>query len=175
MERRALIDHWMVEKQLGRPPRGSFSVSTRCTYGNPQVICVHPIVDRQPFPTLYWLSCPFLGAKISVLEAAGEVGALEARMQKEGHLRDAVRRAHERYILQRRALLSEHDVAWLAAEGLLDGLMQRGIGGIRDFSYVKCLHLHVAHALADHNPLGAIVLESLPKHACSDQERICSA
>lgn len=175
MEHRALIDRRTVERQLGRPPRGSFRVATRCRYGNPQVICVHPIVDRAPFPTLYWLTCPFLGAKISALEAVGEVRALESRMQEQVDLRDAMRHAHERYIQQRRALLSAKDVAWLTAEGLLDGLMQRGIGGIRDVSYVKCLHLHVAHALVDQNPLGMIVLEALSTHACSDPKRICSA
>jgi len=141
----------------------------------PQVICVHPLVAGKPFPTMYWLTCPFLRREISTLEAAGEVGRLEALMKRDRQLHDAMHRAHERYIQQRNALLSAEQIARLEAHGLLTGLMQRGIGGIREFSHIKCLHVHVAHALVDENPVGKIVRQSLPREACSSEERICSA
>ncbi|MCK5584632.1 DUF501 domain-containing protein, partial [Candidatus Bipolaricaulota bacterium] len=152
MEREAMNDDKVVARQLGRTPRGAFSVSVRCSYGYPQVIRVHPVVEGKPFPTLYWLTCPFLSREIGHLEAAGWVKQLEARMVEEPELRSAMHEAHQRTWSQRDQLLSSEEKAALAADGTLVGLEGRGIGGISDWDRLKCLHLHAAHALADENP-----------------------
>jgi len=168
-------DDKVVAGQLGRTPRGAFSVSVRCSYGYPQVIRVHPVVEGKPFPTLYWLTCPFLSREIGHLEAAGWVKQLEARMAEEPELRSAMHEAHQRTWSRRDQLLSSEEKAALAADGTLVGLEGRGIGGISDWDRLKCLHLHAAHALADENPTGSIVLRMLPALECSPQQMICSA
>lgn len=44
-----------------------------------------------------------------------------------------------------------------------------GTGGIRDFSKVKCLHLHLADYLADvGNPVGETVWNLIEKKFCDD-------
>lgn len=175
MERKAVNDLSVVARQLGRTPRGAFTVSVRCSYEYPQVIRVHPVVAGKPFPTLYWLTCPFLSKEIGHLEAAGWVKQLEVLMLEQPDLRRTMHEAHQRICEQREQLLSSEEKAALAADGTLVGLDGRGIGGISDWDRLKCLHLHAAHALADDNPVGDLVLKMLPALECSNQKVICSA
>jgi hypothetical protein len=175
VERETIDDRTVVAAQIGRAPRGEFAVSVRCSYGYPQVIRVHPVVHGKPFPTLYWLTCPFLSKEIDHLEADGWIKRLEARVMDDPSLGGAMHEAHRQYCEQRDRLLSDNERAALEHEGTLRGLTGRGIGGIADWDRVKCLHLHVAHALADKNPIGSIVLAMLPTGECSPQEVICSA
>ena len=170
MEPQDVSDRHVIAMQLGREPQGRWSVACRCPYGYPQVIRVAPIVAGRPFPTLYWLTCPFLRAAISRLEADGWVKRLEARMRTTTELAAAMDNAHDRYWQERNGLLSGAQRERLAPE--FEG---RGIGGIADRRYLKCLHLHAAHALAGENPIGKIVLERLAEQFCDRKEVICSA
>jgi len=131
------------------------------------------VVEGKPFPTLYWLTCPFLSREIGHLEAAGWVKQLEARMAEEPELRSAMHEAHQRTWSRRDQLLSSEEKAALAADGTLVGLEGRGIGGISDWDRLKCLHLHAAHALADENPTGSIVLRMLPALEVQSLEVVC--
>jgi len=175
VESEALKDRKIVGQQIGRSPRGRFAVSVRCSFGYSQVIRVHPVVQGKPFPTLYWLTCPYLSNEIDHLEAAGWVRRLEARMIEESGLRTAMQAAHRRYCRQRDRLLSLEEKARLEADGTMVGLSRRGIGGISDWDRLKCLHLHVAHEVADENAIGGIVLGMLPACECSPKQVICSA
>ena len=165
----------MIASQLRRSPRGEFAVATRCSYGYPQVIRVHPVLAGKPFPTTYWLTCPFLSREIGHLEAAGWIKKLEARMSENDDLRIAMQEAHRRLCKQRDGCLSSDDKDALAEAGMRAGFHGRGIGGISDWDRLKCLHLHAAHALADENAVGAIVLRLLPSLECAPQQVICSA
>ncbi len=175
MERVSLDDRRVIERQLGREPRGAFSVAVRCPHGHPQVLRVAPLVDGRPFPTLYWLSCPFLGRAVGSLESQGWVGRLERRVADDPELRLALSRAHEEYIAAREELLTPELRRTSAVAGQIGGLVGRGIGGISDRRRLKCLHVHVAHALAGTNPVGEIVLEMLSARACSPKDAICSS
>jgi len=170
MDNQALTDRRVVTAQLGRAARGQWDVAHRCPYGYPQVIRVHPVVAGHPFPTLYWLTCPFLKREVSRLEADGWVKRLEARMAASPELSASMSEAHERYRRERNALLSDVRIDAAVAESL-----KHGIGGISDRRYLKCLHLHVAHALVGENSIGAIVLDLVSDSACSRKEVICSA
>ncbi len=133
------------------------------------------MVDGAPFPTLYWLTCPHLRHAVSVLESAGWVARLEDEVQRDEGLRADFERAHCVYIELRAAQLSPESRAALAARAMLRGLLDRGIGGVADLRRVKCLHLHVAHALVGENPIGARVLEELGALECEARNTICSA
>lgn len=175
MESITLADLDVIERQIGRRPRGVISISRRCSYGYPQVLGVYPLVDRAPFPTCYWLSCPFLSKAVDRLEARGWVSALERRMAEDEELRSAMGSAHGRYVESRMSLLSEEDRLAISRLGFAESLTERGIGGIADRDRLKCLHLHVAHELADANPIGRTVLDALGRHECTSEEVICSA
>ena len=67
-------DRATVEAQLGRPPRAFRRVVVRCPSGHPTVTEQSPYDENgEPFPTMYWLTCPELVAAVSRLEAAGGV------------------------------------------------------------------------------------------------------
>jgi uncharacterized protein len=131
-----------VTAQLGRAPRGVIAVAHRCPCGQPSVVSTSPrLPDGTPFPTLYYLTCARLAARIGTLEAEGRMREMTARLAEDPELAAAYRRAHEAYLAERDAI-----------EPLGTGV---SAGGMPE--RVKCLHVAVAHALATGagmNPFG---------------------
>jgi len=173
MEQLSLNDERVIAKQLGRTPRGLLGVERRCPYGYPQVARVYPLVEGKPFPTLFWLTCPFLTKQIDRLEAEGWIKQTEQLLEEDALAAD-FQKAHRAYIIERDRLFSPEDRASLEETGMLKDLLEKGIGGTADFKRIKCLHLHVAHALARTNPIGDRVLDALAEHACPPGKVICS-
>ncbi len=173
MESIEVNDRDVIRAQIGRPPRGLLGVPIRCSYGYPQAIRVAPLVDGKPFPTLFWLTCPFLAKEVDRLEANGWVGRLERRMAEDESLRWAMEQAHDRYVAARSAELAAEERRAVGSAGMGASLIERGIGGIADRRRLKCLHLHVAHALAGENPIGTIVLGMLEAVECGPECVLC--
>jgi len=173
MEPVSLKDKRIIEKQLGRIPRGLLGIECRCRYGYPQVVTVYPLIEGKPFPTIFWLTCPYLTKAIDHLEAEGWVKRMETRVRENQVLAARLQAAHLAYINERYRLLTEEDRVFLEETGMSAALLEKGIGGTADFNRVKCLHLHVAHALARENPIGELILRALPKHACPPEEVTC--
>ena len=174
MDRVTVDDARVIGRQLDRRPRGLRGVALRCSHGYPQVAGVSPFVDGAPFPTLYWLTCPLLRTAIDLLEADGWIGRLEERLASDSALAATMTSAHRRYVEARWALLEPEERRLLAEQGMNEALSKRGIGGLADRTRLKCLHLHVAHELADKNPIGEIVLGMLHISECLSQQQICS-
>ena len=149
-----------MSDQLGRPPRAMRAVAHRCPSGHPSVIQTNPrLADGTPFPTLYYLTCPRLTALVSRLEASGLMRELTERLDTDPELAEAYLAAHRAYLAERDAIEP------LGTEVSAGGMPTR----------VKCLHVHVAHALAvgpGTNPIGDEVLTRLraewPSGACSE-------
>jgi hypothetical protein len=142
-------DRQTVAAQLGRPPRGMRSVAARCPSGHPNVVLTSPrLPDGAPFPTLYYLTCPRLASRIGTLEASGLMKEMTGRLEEDPELAERYRRAHESYLAERDAIEP------LGTDVSAGGMPSR----------VKCLHVHVAHALAAGpgvNPFGDEALELL--------------
>jgi uncharacterized protein len=138
----AAADVEAVTAQLGRPPRGVRTVAHRCPCGLPSVVQTAPrLPDGTPFPTLYYLTCSRLNSRLGTLEAEGRMREQTERLGTDPGFAAAYRRAHEAYLAERDAI-----------ESLGTGV---SAGGMPD--RVKCLHVHVAHALAAGpgvNPVG---------------------
>ena len=156
----------VVEAQLGRRSKVPFTVVRRCSYGYPVVIESFPMEEGSPFPTLHWLTCPYLCKQIARLEEKGMIKRLEELLR----VSEVFRRSYEEAVeYDRRRKLellknSGFDVSWV---------YEMGIGGIRDVRHLKCLHLHVASYLAGiPNPVGKKVLESLHRLEC--ESSLCS-
>jgi uncharacterized protein len=124
-------DRAAVERQLGRPPRAFRRVVVRCPFGRPAVTEQAPFDDAgEPFPTTYWLTCPQLVAAVSRIEAAGGVERWSRAATEDPDLRASLEHAND----EQRRLRPELDF---------------GIGGARaGAGSLKCLHAHVAFALA---------------------------
>ena len=138
-----------VTAQLGRTPRAVREVAHRCPCGLPAVVKTSPrLEDGTPFPTLYYLTCSRLNSRIGGLEASGRMREMTERLAEDPELAAAYRRAHESYLAERDAIEP------LGTEVSAGGMPGR----------VKCLHVHVAHALAKGpgvNPFGDEALELL--------------
>jgi hypothetical protein len=142
-----------VEAQLGRRPRGTRAVAHRCPCGLPDVVETTPrLPDGTPFPTLYYLSCPRSVHECSRLESAGLMKEMNARLADDPDLAERYQRAHEDYLRRREAIGHVEEIAGVSAGGMP--------------TRVKCLHVHVAHALAAGpgvNPIGDEALVHLPE------------
>ena len=66
-------DFEIVSRQLGRKIKNRFWVVKRCKYGYPMVVKTDPIGPMGPFPTLFWLTCPFLRREIGKFESMGYI------------------------------------------------------------------------------------------------------
>jgi hypothetical protein len=149
-------DRAVVERQLGRPPRAFRRVVVRCPFGRPAVTEQNARDDSgEPFPTSYWLTCPQLVAAVSRLEAAGGVERWSREAAENPELGASLEWAHAK----QRALRPE---------------LALGVGGARPGAgSLKCLHAHVAFALAQPGyELGDRIVEELdslwPAVCCSE-------
>jgi exopolyphosphatase / guanosine-5'-triphosphate,3'-diphosphate pyrophosphatase len=134
----------IVRDQLGRDPTTPFTVVARCPGEHPLVIRNHPVdADGNPFPTLFWLTCPTAVKAVSRLEAVGWINKFNERANSDPEFTQALAAAHEEYARERSRAFAQA-LAW------------GGVGGTREG--VKCLHAHYANHLAGGaDPVGAWV------------------
>ena len=143
-------DEEVVERQIGRRPRGLLRVESRCAWGYPVAISVAPLVaerrgrgPREPFPTVFWLTCPILVEQASRMESEGLIARLEEEAAADPAFAARLAADHARVAAERAALLSAADREEGARRGLLPVLEKSGVGGVRDPRSVKCLHAHL--------------------------------
>jgi len=140
----------VVARLLGRPSFTRCTTAVTCPAGGPAVLANEPVdVHGRPFPTRYWLACRALGEAVSRLEAAGGVRELESDPAMAAHILAANARHRE----------------------LHAGF---NIGGTRDPARVKCLHAHLAFAMATGgSPIGDWIAAradlSWPPVCCADE------
>lgn len=164
-------DRAVVARQLGREPRAFRRVVVRCPYGLPAVTEQEPYDSAgRPFPTTYYLTCPSLVAAVSRLEAGGGVERWTREAAEREELAASLARASEEQRTVRRELAG--------GEAGADGgaSLDLGIGGSRSPRHLKCLHAHVAFALARPGyALGEQILAELdplwPAACCSEHLR----
>jgi hypothetical protein len=136
-------DRDAVARQLGRPPRAFRRVAVRCPFGLPAVTEQDPYDDRgEPFPTTYYATCPHLVAAISRLEATAAVERWSEAVAGDPRLAASLERATAEQRRLRRELASGR----VGADG--GRSLELGIGGSSRPNGLKCLHAHVAYALA---------------------------
>ncbi|HLY93258.1 MAG TPA: DUF501 domain-containing protein [Gaiellaceae bacterium] len=151
-----LTDREVVARQIGREPRAFRRVAVRCPFGRPAVTEQSPYDSAgDPFPTMFWLTCPSLVAAVSRLEAAGGVDRWTKAANEDRALEESLRSAND----EQRRLRPEIDA---------------GIGGGTRAGSLKCLHAHVAFALARPGyELGERMLAELdplwPDRCCSEE------
>jgi hypothetical protein len=133
----------LVERQIGRRPRAFRRVAARCPYGAPAVTEQQPYDDQgAPFPTTYYLTCRHLVAAVSRLEAVGGVERWSAAVAARPELAADLAQATGRQRDVRRELAGGRT----GTDG--GASLDWGIGGSRNPAQLKCLHAHVAFALA---------------------------
>ena len=163
-------DRAIVARQLGRSPRAFGRVVVRCPFGLPAVTEQAPYdADGAPFPTTYYATCPHLVAAVARVEAAGGVERWSETARGDAALAASLANATDEQRRIRRNLAGDQ-------RGSDDGAsLDLGIAGSRSPGHLKCLHAHVAFALA--NPgyeLGerilAEVVDPWPSAGCCSEE-----
>ena len=136
-------DRAAVARQLGRPPRAIRRVVRRCPFGLPAVTEQAPYDDSgEPFPTTYYLTCPHLVAAVSRIEARGGVERWSALAAEDTELAASLTYATAEQRKIRRSLAGGE----VGRDG--GASLGLGIGGASTPERLKCLHAHVAFALA---------------------------
>jgi hypothetical protein len=146
-----------VTDLLGREPRGLEAIAVSAQDGAPMVIRVSALVDGKPFPTLFWLVDRDLCYRIDRAEAGGLIARFQARVDADQALQEALREDHLAYIRLREEFMSPEAREGLARSGYSGVLARRGVGGIADFSRIRCLHTWYAAHLVLPNTVGAML------------------
>ena len=142
-----MTDEEIVARQLGREPRAFRRVAVRCPFGKPAVTEQAPFDEAgAPFPTQFYVTCPFLVAAISRVEAAGGVDRWTEAVREDEALAASLAAGNA----EQRRLRPELDA---------------GIGGSTRTGSLKCLHAHAAFALARPGyDLGERIVAELSPH-----------
>jgi hypothetical protein len=136
-------DRAVVEQQLGREPRAFLRVVARCPFGAPAVTLQAPYDSAgDPFPTTFYLTCRHLVAAVSRIEAAGGI----ERWSERAALDDTLAASLQDATKDQRVLRRELAAGRVGREG--GASLDLGIGGTSRPDRLKCLHAHVAFALA---------------------------
>lgn len=146
----------IVQKQLGRFPRGMVAVGARCVCGQPLAVITRPCLqDGTPFPTTCYLTSPEAVKAVSHVEANGLMREFNELLQTDEVVKKQYEQAHKYYLAFRHALAvslgdSEEHISDMSAGGM----------PVR----VKCLHALLAQTLVmgkGVNPIGDMVLERI--------------
>ena len=126
--------------------------SKPCKYGYAQVIVCKPLSNKlRPFPTTFWLTCPYLIKLAGKIESNGGISELEAYM-RDNNLYHKWQEYNYIHQVLRLNLLDKKLCAFMRKyhTKIFRTLIRSGIGGMiygRDDINVKCLHLQTASFL----------------------------
>ena len=148
----------------------------RCRFGGVQVLVCRPFSRKgRPFPTTFWLVCPYLVRLAGEVESHGGVRELEAFMTSRNMFHE-----WRNYNLQ-------HQVIRLGLAGkcsafrkyhakVFRSVMRSGVGGMKqaDIISVKCLHLQTASFIAlGRHPGGEWLRQKGLCSDCSEPRSCC--
>ena len=151
----SVSDFRVVERQMSErkfDPTLILGVADHCPFGCPRVVVCSPLAGVTPFPTSFWLTCPWLSRVAGKLESSGGVGELERWIASHSALEWLLFDIDHR--LARLSLLPPAELNFLRRfrPRIFDRLRRDGVGGTRydagSTVRVKCIHLQIASWLA---------------------------
>ncbi|WP_083916930.1 DUF501 domain-containing protein [Coprothermobacter platensis] len=156
----------VIRCQLGRKPRGTWFPRVFCPYGYPMVLETEPFFeDGTPFPTVFWLTCPFLREQVSKIESGSIKHIIINGINVDEHAR-------------KEELNSELAFStYLQAKGFSEQVF---IGGSKKPMTFKCLHALMAWYLVSHkgssgqyiiNVIGNTYCESIVCEVAYDNDK----
>lgn len=150
----------VIKKQLNTKYVNMLGIGSRCKYNFPQILILNPIKDKLKgelnhtgLANPLWLSCPYLAQKIHDLEQEGYIKKIQDFIGTDRKFKTMMEDAHAHFYFFRKQLF--YNVMGKSYPEPYIKFFNRGIGGISDVRFVKCLHLHYCHfRLHDKNLIG---------------------
>jgi hypothetical protein len=93
------------------------------------------------------------------LEASGLIAQFQQRIDAQPDLQRSMRADHDAHIALRGSYISPAVQQRLCELGFADALANKGIGGISNFSRIRCLHTWYGAHLVVPNTVGAMLDE----------------
>ena len=126
--------------------------AVRCRFGRIQVLVCRPFSrNGRPFPTTFWLVCPYLSRLAGQIEAQHGVHELEGYMRSNNLGREWRDYSLKHQVIRLRLLDGNTCRVMRRFKGkIFRALMRSGIGGMKqgETISVKCLHLQTASFIA---------------------------
>jgi len=147
----------IINQQLGRTPRGIIKIAHQTDKQIPTVLQTRSLVADKPFPTMYWLCSKDLHKAINKIETNGWTKHIEQRIMEDEELRETFYKNHQQYVKARWEAMLPEDKFRLEELGFIKLFDQYGIGGITNWTKVRCLHMQYAHHLCGDNVIGQLM------------------
>jgi uncharacterized protein len=173
----------LIKKQLNSKEVFICGIYKKCKYGFPQIILLNPVkhiqgeeyLNYEAVSNILWLTCPYLNNNIHELENASHIKKIKTIIQNSAYFTNMMLRAHADYYYMRNFIFQKYARSELSIQGREVDFSKTGIGGMRDLSAIKCLHLHYCHYnLCKDNIAGLITFKLLNKKTdCDDAFCIC--
>ncbi len=160
----------LIKKQLDSREIYICGIFNRCRFGFPQIIFLNPVkkiwgresLNYEAISNILWLTCPYLNKRIHELENATYIKKIKELIQNNPLFAERMLDAHADYFYMRDFIFQRYIHSGFSIDEKFTGLFRTGIGGIRDLSAIKCLHLHYCHYnLCKENIAGFITLKLL--------------
>jgi uncharacterized protein len=170
-------DKEIIKEQLNSKEVFISGICERCIYGFPQVIFLNPVkevdgrnyLNYEAISNIIWLTCPYLNDRIHELENKSYIKKIQKIIQEDTMFRELMVKAHANYFFIRNIVFRKYTGSMLETENI--DLSKSGIGGIRDLSMIKCLHLHFCHYyVCKDNIAGRITLHYLDHKTYCDNK-----
>lgn len=170
----------VVRWQLSSRNVSMCSVAELCDYGYPRIIILSPKpvegsgeeYNYEALSNIIWLTCPYLNDKIHEFEDRGYIGRISAFMESHQAMKEKMATANSHYYYFRKKLYMDF-FGELYPERLID-LFNSGIGGVRDGSSLKCLHMNFAHYRLNDNNLAGYITQKLLHDTINCDNRACA-
>lgn len=142
-----------IHELLGKKPDNCLRV-IRDSH-RPVVLLSDPLSKGLPFPTLFWLAGTIEKKLVSEVEAVGTIKELEA----DPEVQELVKKDHELYRDLRIKLYEMNHSPLTKEDKFYKSIYETGIGGVQDFTRIRCLHMHTAFHLVMNTNLGKYLNE----------------
>jgi len=155
------------------------AVAERCVFGFPRIVVLSPLgakgagdpVNHEALSNLVWLTCPYLNDMIHRYEDRGYVSKIASFIESRQVLKEMMAAAHSHFYYFRKKLYRDFFSDMYPDE--LIGLFNTGVGGIRDGSTLKCLHMNFAHYRLDDSNVAGYITQKLLGDVINCDDRMC--
>ncbi len=171
-------DSAVLKNQLNTSELFILGIVKRCVYGYPSIVVLNPIFDDVEKTINYtalkntlWLTCPFLNKKIHKIEDDGGISKVQEFLKTEREFQNKMQDANAHYYFFRKEVYFES--SHTEFNDSMTEYFNSGIGGIKNVTSIKCLHMHYAHYQFCSSNLAGRMTELMLDNEFSCVEELC--